>query len=102
MKVHVGRVENFSPQFFSKASAPLIMAMNRPNSGACRLNSVRIVRTVQTNASPGSHYQESALSGAHVQIARTALGEVLVWFATSAAGCGPDRAEKEPDSRPGN
>jgi hypothetical protein len=38
------------------------------------------VRTVQTNASPGSHYQESALSDSHVRIALSALAEFLVWF----------------------
>jgi len=46
------------------------------------------VRTVQTNASPGSHYQESALTGSHVEIARAALAEVLAWFAASATGGG--------------
>lgn len=38
------------------------------------------VRTVQTNASPGSHYQESALTPAHVRIAASALAELLAWF----------------------
>ena len=38
------------------------------------------VRTVQTNASPGSHYQESALTPAHVRIAGSALAELLAWY----------------------
>jgi hypothetical protein len=39
------------------------------------------VRTVQTNASPGSHYQESPLSASHVIIAQSALVELLEWLA---------------------
>jgi hypothetical protein len=39
------------------------------------------VRTVQTNASPGSHYQEAPLTEPHVRIAQAALEEVLAWFA---------------------
>ena len=38
------------------------------------------VRTVQTNASPGSHYQEFALSASHVRIAYSALAELLAWY----------------------
>ena len=38
------------------------------------------VRTIQTNASPGSHYQESSLSSAHVQVAQIALLDFLEWF----------------------
>ena len=37
------------------------------------------VRTVQTNASPGSHYQDAPLSDAHVQLALLALLEFLEW-----------------------
>jgi hypothetical protein len=40
------------------------------------------VRTIQTNASPGSHYQAVALGDAHVEIARSALVELLAWLAT--------------------
>lgn len=39
-------------------------------------------RTIQGNTSPGSHYQESALSESHVEIAHQALLELLEWFAT--------------------
>lgn len=42
------------------------------------------VRTIQTNASPGSHYQESALTSSHVLIAQSALAELLRWFRDSA------------------
>jgi hypothetical protein len=38
------------------------------------------VRTIQTNASPGSHYQESAMSNSHVTIALSALTAFLNWF----------------------
>lgn len=37
------------------------------------------VRTIQTNASPGSHYQESALTSTHVHIAQVALLDFLEW-----------------------
>ena len=43
------------------------------------------VRTVQTNASPGSHYQEDALSATHVQVAQMALLELLEWYYRGAA-----------------
>lgn len=36
-------------------------------------------RTVQANASPGSHFQENALVGAHVHIALLGLLEILEW-----------------------
>lgn len=39
-------------------------------------------RTIQANTSPGSHYQESALSESHAAIAQWALVELLEWFAT--------------------
>ena len=47
-----------------------------PNCAECYAN----IGTVQTNASPGSHYQETPLTAAHAQIARVALVEVLEWF----------------------
>jgi hypothetical protein len=37
------------------------------------------IRTIQTNASPGSHYQESALSRSHLDIAMQAMVELLDW-----------------------
>jgi hypothetical protein len=37
------------------------------------------VRTVQTNASPGSHFQETPLGGTHVAVAQMALLEFLEW-----------------------
>jgi hypothetical protein len=37
--------------------------------------------TIQRNASPGSHYQESPLSSAHVMVALTALVAFLEWYA---------------------
>lgn len=40
------------------------------------------VRTIQAYTSPGSHYQESALSNAHVRFAQEALLEFLQWYAT--------------------
>jgi len=39
------------------------------------------VRTIQMNASPGSHYQESALTRTHAIIAQQALIEFLEWYA---------------------
>jgi hypothetical protein len=38
------------------------------------------VRSVQTYASPGSHYQEQSLSFEHVRVALMALVEFLEWF----------------------
>jgi tetratricopeptide (TPR) repeat protein len=38
------------------------------------------VRTIQTNASPGSHFQESPLTATHVQLAQIALIDVLEWY----------------------
>lgn len=40
------------------------------------------VRTIQTYTSPGSHYQEFALSESHAIIAQQALVELLEWFAS--------------------
>jgi hypothetical protein len=54
---------------------PLVSAGRIPKNIAIH------VRTIQTNASPGSHYQESALSEPHVLIARYALITFLEWFA---------------------
>jgi hypothetical protein len=42
------------------------------------------VGTVQAYGSPGSHYQVSALSHAHVKIAHDALCQFLEWFAGDA------------------
>jgi tetratricopeptide (TPR) repeat protein len=38
------------------------------------------VRTVQTNTSPGSHYQESPLGATHVLVAQMALVDFLEWY----------------------
>jgi tetratricopeptide (TPR) repeat protein len=38
------------------------------------------VRTIQANASPGSHFQSDPLSNAHVQIAQLALVDLLEWY----------------------
>ena len=38
------------------------------------------VRNIQSNTSPGSHFQESPLSAPHVQIAQMALVEFLEWY----------------------
>jgi len=53
---------------------PLIAAKIIPKNVAVH------VRTVQTNASPGSHFQEDALSATHVQVAQIALLELLEWY----------------------
>jgi hypothetical protein len=52
---------------------PLVSADCLPRSVAVH------VRTIQINTSPGSHYQESALSATHVAIAGHALVEFLEW-----------------------
>jgi hypothetical protein len=50
-------------------------------SAGCIPKSVAIhVRTIQAYASPGSHYQESALTGTHLDIAMQALCAFLDWF----------------------
>jgi len=38
------------------------------------------IRTIQTNASPGSHYQAAALGATHVQVSQIALVELLEWY----------------------
>lgn len=43
------------------------------------------LRTVQVNASPGSHYQDEALSYQHVDIALPALVAFLRWYAQQTA-----------------
>lgn len=53
---------------------PLVSAGAIPKSVAVH------VRTVQVNSSPGSHFQESALSRHHVASAYNALGAVLHWY----------------------
>jgi DNA-binding NtrC family response regulator len=52
---------------------PLIVSGGLPRNVAIH------VRTIQANASPGSHYQESALSESHLRIALAALIEFLRW-----------------------
>jgi tetratricopeptide (TPR) repeat protein len=47
------------------------------------------VRTVQNNASPGSHYQEDALRDTHVRIAEIALIELLEWYYRRNGGAEP-------------
>lgn len=59
---------------------PLVAAGVLPKSVAIH------VRTVQTNTSPGSHYQECSLSRSHVEIALFALFELLEWLTTLAPG----------------
>jgi len=44
------------------------------------------VRTVQTNTSPGSHYQESPLGATHVLVAQMALVDFLEWYHGGAEG----------------
>ena len=58
------------------------------------------VRSIQTNASPGSHYQEEALTPAHVDIAVRALIEFLEWFhGQGRADSVPDVAARRPATR---
>jgi tetratricopeptide (TPR) repeat protein len=52
---------------------PLVAARAMPKNIAVH------VRTIQSNASPGSHFQEDALSATHVQVAQMALLELLEW-----------------------
>lgn len=52
---------------------PLIAAKTIPKNVAVH------VRTIQTNASPGSHFQADALSSTHVQVAQMALLDLLEW-----------------------
>jgi hypothetical protein len=58
-------------------------------AGALPKNVSLHVRTIQTNASPGSHYQESRLSPGHIRIAESALMELLEWIKESGANDGP-------------
>jgi tetratricopeptide (TPR) repeat protein len=55
------------------------------------------VRTVQTNASPGSHFQETPLSATHVQVAQIALLDFLEWFykveGAAAAAAAPAKSK---------
>ena len=41
------------------------------------------VRSIQTNSSPGSHFQEEALTSSHLEIAQMALVEFLEWYYTT-------------------
>jgi hypothetical protein len=52
-------------------------------SGCLPKNVAIHVRTIQSNSSPGSHYQEFELSTSHVEIASQALLELLGWFKTT-------------------
>jgi hypothetical protein len=51
-------------------------------SGGLPKNVAIHVRTIQTYTSPGSHYQESALSEPHASIAQQALLEFLHWYSS--------------------
>ncbi len=53
---------------------PLVAAKVIPRNVAIH------VRTVQTNASPGSHFQEAPLDDAHVEVAKLALVQFLEWY----------------------
>jgi hypothetical protein len=52
---------------------PLVASGHLPKNVAIH------VRTIQMNTSPGSHYQEQALSEVHVRIALSALVELIKW-----------------------
>lgn len=69
---------------------PLIAADCIPKSIAL------YVRTIQTNTSPGSHYQDVPLSDSHVAIAQNALVEFLQWHYEQAEGKPTPSAPKEP------
>jgi tetratricopeptide (TPR) repeat protein len=58
------------------------------------------VRTVQTNASPGSHYQEAPLSSTHVQLAQIALLEFLEWYYRGQAHAASAVVASAPRSSP--
>ena len=53
-------------------------------SGVLPRNVAVHVRTIQTNTSPGSHYQEAPLGESHVTIARQAFEEFLRWYRTES------------------
>jgi hypothetical protein len=54
------------------------------------------VRTIQTNTSPGSHYQDVPLSPSHVAIAQNALVEFLQWYYEQSEGKPPTPELKKP------
>ncbi len=72
------------------------------------------IRTIQTNASPGSHYQEAPLSVTHVHVAQMALLDFLEWYCrqedaspgietgptepAAQAGTAPDAPSKDSES----
>lgn len=58
------------------------------------------VRTVQTNASPGSHFQETPLTATHVQVAQIALLDFLEWFYKVEASTTPAKSTSK-SKRPG-
>jgi hypothetical protein len=72
---------------------PLVAANCVPKSIAVH------VRTIQMNTSPGSHYQESALSQSHVAIAQNALLEFLEWYCRESAGCTGHSGPQKPAAR---
>jgi hypothetical protein len=58
------------------------------------------VRTIQTNTSPGSHYQEAGLTGSHVTIATSALEEFLRWYHATKKKRRPPRTPRKPGLPP--
>jgi hypothetical protein len=68
-------------------AAPTLERMLGPlvAKGCLPKNMAIHARTIQANTSPGSHYQEAALSASHAVIAQQALLALLEWFATQLA-----------------
>jgi hypothetical protein len=58
------------------------------------------VRTIQTNTSPGSHYQEEQLTDSHVIIAASALEEFLRWYHGTKKKRRPPRTSSKPGPAP--
>ena len=58
------------------------------------------VRTIQANASPGSHFQSDPLSNAHVQIAQLALIDLLEWHYRQRGQLGDEPARAPAPPRP--
>jgi hypothetical protein len=71
---------------------PLVATKHIPRNVALH------VRTIQTNASPGSHYQESPLSDSHVTIALMAFVDFLTWFGTVAEPSAAADGGRDPGS----
>lgn len=57
------------------------------------------VRTIQSNASPGSHFQETPLDATHVHVAQVALVEFLEWFHTASGEAVVSDAASEKPAR---